>query len=109
MLHRLTEQLGDIIVLAGVALIFGIVRLLLLPGPHSVKIYLTSLAISVPVGTLIGALFLELGMADMASMAAASVGSLLAHDFLTGIMNNREFLSSLLKRAAENLTDKFTK
>ena len=109
MIHRLAEQLGDILVFAAAALIFGIVRLLLLPGNNSVKVYLTSLAASVPVGTLVGAMCLEFGVADYASMAAASVASLLAHDLLTGIMNNRAFLGALLKRAAENLTDKVTK
>lgn len=109
MIHRLADQIGDIIVFAGAALIFGIVRLLLLAGDQSVKVYLASLIVSVPVGTLTGALCLEMGVADIASMTAASVTSLLAHDILSGIMKNREFLGSLLKRAAENLTDRWTK
>ncbi|AEP08880.1 hypothetical protein [Micavibrio aeruginosavorus] len=109
MFARLADQIGDLFVFAAAALIFGIVRLLLLPGGQPVKVYLASIATSIPVGTLAGALCLELGVPDIASMAGACTASLLAHDFLLGIMNNRVFLGQLLKRAAENLTDKVTK
>lgn len=109
MIHRLAEQIGDILVFAIAALVFGVVRILLLPGGQPVKVYLTSIVASVPVGTLVGALCLEVGLADIASMSAASVASLLAHDLLSSLMNNREFLGQLLRRAMENLTDKVSK
>lgn len=109
LLHRLAEKIGDYYVLAVTALIFGLIRLLTLPGSSSVRNYLISLSASVPVGTLVGALALELGAPDIASMALTSLASLLAHDLVLGILNNKGFIGALLKRAAENLTDKVTK
>ncbi len=109
MISRLAEHFSELILLAIAALIFGIIRVWMMPGAKSAKVYVISILISVPTGTLIGAMSLEWGFGDYASMTCASVGSLLAHDILTGIMNNKGFLGILIKRAAENLTDKLTK
>ena len=109
MISRFAEHIGEITAFAIAAMIFGVIRLLLLPGDSPLRVYFVSLAVSIPVGTIIGALAMEWGCGDYASMAAASIGSLLAHDLLTGLMSNRAFLGALLKRAAENITDRMTK
>lgn len=109
MFSRLVDQINDLVTFVIVALIFGLVRVVMMPGVKSITTYLLSMAVSVPVGTIAGALCLEFGFGDMASIAMASLASLLAHDLLTGIMNNKDFLGSLIKRAAENLTDRLTK
>lgn len=109
MLERFIAQAGDMIVMAVAAFLFGILRLLLLPDRHPVRVYFVSLLSSVAVGVLAGLFCKEIGWGDIASMGAVSLASLLAHDLLMGIMNNRQFLGQILKRAVENLTDKVTK
>lgn len=109
MFHRLLDQIQDILMMAIAALIFGILKVLMMPNGQPVKVYISSLVASVPVGTLAGALCLELGVPDIASISCASLASVLAHDLLYGIMKNTDTIGGLLKRASENLIDKWTK
>lgn len=109
MLGRLLDQANDLIAFAVLGLFFGLLRVWAMPGVQSVFTYLASVGASVPVGTIVGALCLEHGYGDITSISFASLSSLVAHDLITAIVRNKEFLGSLLKRAAENITDKLTK
>lgn len=108
MIVRLFEKSGEFMVMAGVALLMGLMKILTMPK-QPLKVYMASLMASVLVGTLSGVLALEFNLGDITSMAIASLTSLLAHDLILAVLNNKGFIGSLLKRAAENLTDKVTK
>lgn len=109
MLQRLLTQLSDLSVLAGISFAFALVKLVLAPEPANFKIGLASVFCGVVVGTLAGAIALSMGWNDYIAMSCSSFASLLSRDLVIGIINNKGFLGTLVKQAAGNLTDKFTK
>lgn len=109
MLHRILEQVGDLILFASISLIFGFIKVLTVPTTDCWKCNVGTLLISVVIGTLAGALALQYQFGDYTAITVSSISSLLSRDIVMAILNNRKNLSSLLKRAAENLVDKFTK
>ena len=109
MLHRLVEQLGDLVLLACMSLLFGIVKVIAAPTPDCWKCNFGSLFISVIIGTLAGALALQTQLGDYTALAISSFCSLISRDLVMAILDNRKNIGGLLKRAAENLVDRFTK
>lgn len=108
MFHRLLAQLGDLSVLAGISLGFALVKLVLAPEPANFKVGFASVFCAVAIGTLAGGLALGMGWNDYVAMSCSSFASLLSRDLVIGIVNNKGFIGALAKRAAENLTNKFT-
>jgi hypothetical protein len=109
MLHKLLGQVEDLLPLTIFAFLFGFIKATVSPTPWSLKNTLLTILVSVPVGTLAGAVGLELGFGQYVAFTITSVSSLLAHDIVLGILNNKTLFSDLFKRAAENLIDKTTK
>lgn len=109
MLHRLFAQMGDLVVLAGISLAFALVKLVLAPEPSNFRISLASVFCGVAVGTLAGGIALGFGWSDYIALTCSSFASLLSRDLVLGIINNKEFLGRLVRKAALNITDKFTK
>lgn len=108
MFQKLISQADNLITFSFFALLFGLIKAAL-SANRSVKSIFLTIFVTVPVGTLVGALSLEVGFGEYASLTITSVCSLLAQDIVLGVINNREFLSGLFKRAAENIVDKTTK
>ena len=109
MLHRIWEQIGDLALFAMVSLIFGIIKLYTLPELDGWKQAISSLFVSIIIGTLAGALALQYQFGDYTALSVSSVASLLSRDIVLGILKNRHQIGELLKRAAFNLVEKFTK
>lgn len=109
MIHRLIEQVGDLILFALISLVFGIIKCFAAPEPTNWKERIGSILISVVVGTLAGALSLQYSFGDYTAITISSLASLMSRDIVMSILNNRKHLSDLVKRASENLVDKFTK
>jgi uncharacterized membrane protein YfcA len=109
MYHNLREQLGDILIFAGLSFVFALTKLVLAPEPRSIRVSMITILIGVVIGTLAGGLALGFGWGDYVALSCSSFASLLSRDFVVGVMNNKNFLGNLIKHAAENLTDKVTK
>jgi len=110
MFQRILDQVGDLITLALISLIFGVTKVLTLnESKDCFKCAIGTVIISVVVGTLAGGLALQYQLGDYTSLTISSIASLLSRDLVMAILKNRNALGELLKRAAENLVDKFTK
>lgn len=109
MFQRMVAQGWDLLILVVVSLLFGIVKLASMSEKIGVRAALASIFISVAVGTLVGAVAMQLGWVDYIALMCSSLSSLLARDIVVGILSNKSFLGGLLRRGAENLTDKITK
>lgn len=108
MLHRLFEQLETILTLATMALVFGLIKLLVSASVLTWRANLLYVLVSVIVGTLAGSVALELGASDAVALSVTSVLSLTSRDLLHALVDQK-IMSSLGKRAAENIVDKITK
>lgn len=108
MIQKLISQADNLITFSFFALLFGLIKAAL-SANRSIKNILLTLFVTVPVGTLVGALSLEVGFGEYTSLTITSICSLLAQDIVLGIINNKDFLLGLFKRAAENIVDKTTK
>lgn len=109
MFYRLLDQIGDLAVFAVVSFIFGVMKCLTLPEPQNWKQSILSVMIAVSVGTLAGAVALEVSFGDYTALTISSVASLMSRDIFMAIINNRGHISELVKRASNNIVDKFTK
>lgn len=105
MWERLTTDLPNILVFTLWAMLFGVIRTIINPVRRSVRSFLTTFLVSVPVGTLLGAVALEHGLGDYTALAGASIGSLIAHDMVLVLLNHRKYVD----RAINNLIDKWTR
>lgn len=94
---------------AVISLIFGIIKCFAAPEPANWKQAIGTILISVMVGTLAGALALQYAFGDYTAITISSIASLMSRDIVMAILNNRKNLTALVKRAAENLVDKFTR
>lgn len=108
MLHRLLENIGDLAVYALTAFLFGIIKILVAPQAIPLKHSILTLVLGVLVGSLAGAVALELGSGDYVSITVSAIFSLLSRDIILAFLN-RTLVSDLAKRAGENLVDKLTK
>ena len=102
---RLVERANDMMVFAVCALVFGIAKTVVSPGQRGLRNYLTTIFVSVPVGTLAGMMALEQPLGDSTCIAIASVASVLADKIVISILARE----GLIGRALDNLVDKFTK
>lgn len=109
MLHRLFDQIGDLLVFAAVSLAWGLVKISLGPNDGGIWSILVAIFLAVFVGTLTGAIVLQAGYGDYAALTASSLASLSARDAVVGMVRNKDYLAGLFKRALENLVDKFTR
>lgn len=95
--------------LAAVSLAVGLIKILSTPEPENWKHRMGTLAVSVFIGTLAGALALQSQFGDYTALTISSIASLLSRDIVMGILNNRKTIGALIRRAAVQLVDKFTK
>ena len=104
MWDRLVGQADDTVLLAGIALVFCVIRTVLQPTARSVRSYLAMFFVSVPVGMLAGRIASDAGLSDSACFTATAIASLLAQDICVAILKN----NGLIQRALENLVDTWT-
>lgn len=109
MLHRILEQLNDLLALAAVSVLIGVAKVIAVPDPDCWKCRIGTVFMSAFVGTLSGALALQYQLGDYTALTISSIASLLARDIVTGILNNRQAIGALLRKAAVQLVDKFTR
>lgn len=109
MIQHLREQFGDLLIFAGISFTFALVKLMLAPEQRSIQMSMVTILLGVIIGTLAGGLALSFGWGDYVALSCSSFASLLARDFVIGILKNKGFMGEIAKRAAENLTDKVTK
>lgn len=102
---RLVEKANDMMVFAVIALVFGIAKTVVSPGQRGLRNYLTTIFVSVPVGTLAGMIALDYQLGDSTCIAVASVASVLADKIVISVLNRE----GLVGRALDNLVDKYTK
>jgi hypothetical protein len=107
-LDRLHTNAADVGVFATIALIFGLIKWAVTPGPVHWKTTAINLIIGVSVGVITGGLALELNAGDFGAITATSVASLLSRE-LVDFIRDKQALGALAKQAAENLIDKATK
>jgi len=108
MIQRIFEQLSDLALLAIISLVVGFIKILLVPEPRCLLCNVLTLIISVFVGTLAGALAMQFALGDYAALAISSVASLLSRDIVMAMLNNRQHLGYLFKRATTNIVDRLT-
>jgi hypothetical protein len=109
MLHRILEQMGDLILFAMISLVFGVIKVFAAPSVDCWKCNIGTILISVVIGTISGALALESGFGDYTAITVSSLCSLLSRDILAAILNNRKNIGMLVRRAMQNLVDKYTR
>ena len=105
MWHRLMERLDDTLLLAGVALVFCLIRTVVVPSTRSVGFYLSMFLVSTPIGTLAGQFAQDAGFTDTGTFVATALASLLAQDIVRAILKNTDLIDAAIKR----FVDKFTK
>lgn len=108
LLDRLHTNASDIGVFAGLAVVFSTLKWITAPKQGSLKVFIVNLAVAIPIGILAGGTSLELGYGDFVSMTVASFATFLSRDFLD-LLRDKQLLSDLTKRAADNIVDKVTK
>lgn len=109
MLHRILEQMSDLLVLAFISIAIGVAKVIATPDPNCWKCRIGTVLMAAFVGTLAGALALQYQFGDYTALTVSSLASLLSRDIVMGILNNRQAIGALIRRAAVNLTDKFTR
>lgn len=107
-LDRLHTNVADVGVFATIALIFGLIKWAVTPGPVHWKTTVVNLIIGVSVGVITGGLALELNAGDFGAITATSVATLLSRE-LIDFIRDKQALSALARKAADNLVDKATK
>lgn len=108
MFDRLHTNLADIQLFAAVALLFTLIKWLITPGKVPYKTVIINVVTGVTVGVLAGGLALEVNIGDFGAITIASVATMLSRELLD-FLRDKQALSSLAKRAAENIVDKVTK
>lgn len=88
--------------------LFGIIKILVAPQAVPLKHSILTLVLGVLVGSLAGAVALELGSGDYVSITVSAIFSLLSRDIILALLN-KPLVSDLAKRAGENIVDKLTK
>lgn len=108
LLTHIRQSLSDIGILATVAMIFGLVRVLLSTEKMPIHYHLVSLFISVTMGTIVGIVALESGVLPFLTMAITSGVSIVSRDIVSGVLD-KSWQRALAQRAVDNLVDKATK
>ena len=103
MWQRLMERLDDTLLLAAIALVFCLIRTVVVPSTRTVKYYLGMFIVSIPVGTLAGQFAHESGFTDTGALMATALASLLAQDIVTAVLRN----SVVVDRAIKRIVDKW--
>ena len=109
LIQRIAEIIPELIAYAVVALVFGIIRILLVPELRGFKNIVTVFVICIPVASLAGWTCMYYGVPDPLCFVACATTSLLSEKIIQAILNNSDYFVNLFKRAGENLTDKWTK
>ena len=109
MLKRLLENIDTIGIFVIAALAASIMRTILISSKRRLRDYMVAFFFGVPVGVLCGGIMLENGFGDFTSMAVASMGALLGQDIILAILRHKRYLAKTLRKASDNLVEKYTK
>lgn len=108
MLQRLIDDMGNLILLAAISFLVGIMKMIGTKEPQNWKARIGTLIISVFVGTLAGALTMQYQLGDYTALTITSLASLLSRDIVMGILNNRVYIGRLVKIGLRKLVNKYT-
>ena len=103
MWNRLIERIDDAMLLAGTALVFCLIRTVVVPSTRTVRYYLGMFLVSIPVGTLAGQLAQEMDFTDTGVLMATALASLLAQDIVTALLKN----SGLVEKTINGFVDRW--
>lgn len=104
---KLFENPNDMAAFAVVAVVFGLIRIIVMPGERSWKTFVVTLFICVPVGIIAGGICLELTHMEYVAMGACSVASLMAEKIIKMLMDTD--LTGFVRDALNKLINKWTR
>lgn len=104
---KLFDNMNDLAAFAAVSLVFGLIRILVMPNDRGWKTFLTTFIVCIPVGILAGGICLEVFHLEYVALGASAAASLLAEQLIKVALASD--LAGFMRTVFDKLLEKFTK